>query len=288
MTAGGVGWPVATAADLRAAGIGADRARTLRRRGGLVPLWHGVDLHPRHPPDARLHAAASLADCALLSGPSAARAWGYDVPARWPDEITVDSQLRHRQGLRVVRRPVAAAHRAVAGKLPVTSEARTVADVLCRPWLDTLWLLDQALVRGLDTAAVEACLEPGQRGCRRARRLLPLGRPGAESPLESRVRLSLVSAGLPEPALQHVVTTDGRFVARVDLAWPELRLGLEADGVAWHGDPAALHGDRVRQNALAILGWTVLRATWADTYDPERLVAVVAQALATASRARRV
>ena len=56
------------------------------------------------------------------------------------------------------------------------------------------------------------------------------------------------------------------------MAWPEHRLGLEADGVAWHGDPVALHTDRVRQNALAVLGWSALRATWADTYEPELLV----------------
>jgi very-short-patch-repair endonuclease len=81
-----------------------------------------------------------------------------------------------------------------------------------------------------------------------------------------------------------VTAADRRFVARVDMAWPDRRLALEADGVAWHGDPAALHTDRARQNALAVLGWTTLRTTWADTYEPQRLVEVVRRALAATAR----
>ncbi len=61
----------------------------------------------------------------------------------------------------------------------------------------------------------------------------------AESPQETRLRLRLHRSGLPPPVAQYEVRCDGRFVARVDLAWPEQRLALECDG-AWHGAPDQL------------------------------------------------
>ena len=67
------------------------------------------------------------------------------------------------------------------------------------------------------------------------------------------------------PVPQHVVLdVHGRFVARVDLALPELRLALEHDGQAVHDRPDAFVADRRRQNALVAAGWTVLRFTAAD------------------------
>ncbi|WP_261558740.1 endonuclease domain-containing protein [Frankia tisae] len=56
----------------------------------------------------------------------------------------------------------------------------------------------------------------------------------------------------------------GRLLARVDLAWPEARVAVEADGAAVHSQPDALFRDRIRQNALLARGWRVLRFTWED------------------------
>jgi very-short-patch-repair endonuclease len=54
-----------------------------------------------------------------------------------------------------------------------------------------------------------------------------------------------------------------RFVARVDLAWPEQRVAVEYDGL-WHGTPAQFHRDRRRLNALVAAGWTVIHVTSAQ------------------------
>lgn len=61
-----------------------------------------------------------------------------------------------------------------------------------------------------------------------------------------------------------VLDAHGRFVARVDLALPDLRLAIEHDGQAVHERPGVFTSDRRRQNALVAAGWTVLRFTAAD------------------------
>ncbi len=70
----------------------------------------------------------------------------------------------------------------------------------------------------------------------------------------------LTAAGLPAPTPQHQVTAGGT-VYLVDLAYPEVRLGLEYDGWTAHGTRSAFDRDRVRGNALAAAGWTILHVT---------------------------
>src|SRR5215212_7653814 len=48
----------------------------------------------------------------------------------------------------------------------------------------------------------------------------------------------------------------GRQMARVDFAYPELRLALDVHDWATHGSRAAFPADRERLNALAAAGWT--------------------------------
>jgi very-short-patch-repair endonuclease len=103
-------------------------------------------------------------------------------------------------------------------------------------------------------------------GRRRVTTALALVDPRAESPQESRLRVRLVLAGLPCPEVQHTVRVDGRFIARVDLAWPDRRVAVEYDGV-WHADAAQLHRDRRRLNKLVGAGWTVLHVTAARMHS---------------------
>ena len=82
----------------------------------------------------------------------------------------------------------------------------------------------------------------------------------------------LSTQGLPPAVPECEVWTDaGAFVARVDFAYPELRLTIEVDGFAAHSTVDAFGRDRARQNALVAAGWTVLRFTWTevDTSSPD-------------------
>ena len=50
--------------------------------------------------------------------------------------------------------------------------------------------------------------------------------------------------------------------------------------MAFHSDSEAFHNDRVRQNAIALAGWQVLRFTWLDlTEYPERVIATIRRAI---------
>ncbi len=108
-----------------------------------------------------------------------------------------------------------------------------------------------------------------------AREALRLVDGRAESAMESWVRVVLALGGLPAPVPQLVIT-DGRsrFVARVDLAWPDAMLVVEYDG-DHHRDRATWVKDLRRREELERLGWTVLVVTAADVSAPDRLVARV-------------
>ncbi|MEV1109086.1 MULTISPECIES: hypothetical protein [unclassified Micromonospora] len=91
-------------------------------------------------------------------------------------------------------------------------------------------------------------------------RVADLADAGSESTPESRLRVRIVLARIPPPVTQFVVEHDGRFVARLDLAWPHLKVAVEYDGL-WHDDPEQLHLDRRRLNRLLGEDWIVLHVT---------------------------
>ncbi len=79
------------------------------------------------------------------------------------------------------------------------------------------------------------------------------------------------------PHLHYAVRAEERFVAEVDLAWPRVRLGVELDSWRFHGDRDAFQRDRSRDRHLAMLGWQVLRYTWADIRQhPDRFIREIA------------
>ena len=70
------------------------------------------------------------------------------------------------------------------------------------------------------------------------------------------------------------------FLGRPDLVDTDLRLVIEADSFAWHGDRAALCRDARRYNAFAVHGWLVLRFTWEDVmHDPSYVRGVLQAAV---------
>jgi hypothetical protein len=87
----------------------------------------------------------------------------------------------------------------------------------------------------------------------------------------------LTRAGLPPEVLQlNVFDRDGRWIARVDMAWIGRRVVIEVDGLEYHETPEAVLRDRDKQNRLAGAGWTLLRFTWFDIVrQPEYVIARV-------------
>jgi very-short-patch-repair endonuclease len=144
---------------------------------------------------------------------------------------------------------------------PITTIARTIADLARHDRRDGLMALDAALHEGLvELAAVEAVLAgaAGWPGVRQARELISLGSAKAESPLESLTRLGLYDSGFPAPELQLEI---GPY--RVDFVWPEQRVILEADGRAKSTEEERWREKR-RDLRLGRLGYTVIRVIWSD------------------------
>lgn len=146
----------------------------------------------------------------------------------------------------------------------VTTAVRTCWDLAC--WLDVVdavTLIDSLLhvgAAGLTDLEAYLAEHRGERGWRKFAEAVSLADAGAESPPESRLRVRLVRAGLPRPVTQHVISRTGRFIARVDLAWPELKVAIEYDGL-WHHDPDQFHRDRQRLNQILGDEWIVLHVT---------------------------
>jgi hypothetical protein len=154
-----------------------------------------------------------------------------------------------------------------------TTVERTIFDLCSLVVAATIDLaIDAALRRNLTSIAAlhethDRLATRGRRGGRLFRYVLAR-RTGAaphESAPERSVARALVDSGLPAPVPQHTVAAaDGRFVARVDLAYPDRRIAIEYDSYQEHTGKVALVRDSARRNALAAVGWTVLSATAED------------------------
>jgi len=187
------------------------------------------------------------------------------------------------RGVKVHRTPVRPHDVAVVDGMRVTAPGRAAWDVstLAEP-LPALIIVDGLLRRGVLTSdELEGRLSSGAGmwGVSRARPVFNLADGRSESPAESHVRLLLHRAELPPPVLQFEVRVDGRFVARVDFAWPDRKVILEYDG-AHHADAVQMRRDRKRLNELVNAGWVVLHATASDLQDPSVLLRAIRRALA--------
>jgi len=117
-------------------------------------------------------------------------------------------------------------------------------------------------------------------GVIRTRRVLPLIREGAESPMETLVRLMIRFARLPEPACNvNIYDAAGQFLARGDLVYPEWKLLIEYDG--WHHERSAhqRRSDIIRRERLEAAGWRVIVITSGDLIDKPEVVRRVHRAL---------
>jgi hypothetical protein len=200
----------------------------------------------------------------VIAGRSAAHLHGVPAGPDEPVEAIVPRRPRATVRLRPRTGAVPDTEIWTVDGLPVTSPARTCFDLVrWRGLVDGVVMADRLLGAGalFEGELVRlAVTHRGERGGARFARAVGLVDGRAESPPESELRVRLVLAGLPAPDVQHVVRERGRFVARVDLAWPAQRVAVEYDG-AWHGAPGQLHSDRRRLNRLVSAGWIVLHVT---------------------------
>lgn len=221
-----------------------------------------------------------LPPAAVLTHQTAAMLYGFGVVPTDSTHITLPA------GALLPQRRGVAAHGAVLPLADVRdvlglrclAPARCAVDLarqLARP--DALAVLDAALRVGACSAeelADEVARHDGLRGVRQARELVRLADPRARCKQESHLRLLLHDGLLPAPEPQLAVLDDaGRVRCRIDLGYPEERVGIVYQGTA--APPT-----RPPHNWLAARGWRMRYFGDAELYgDPDQLVQTVRAAL---------
>ena len=228
---------------------------------------------------AALRAYTDLDDTSVLASLSAARVWEAPLPAGPGSDWRI--HLARRRGFSFPRRANVVGH--LLTFLPdevveydgvrLTSPARTWLDLASALPLEDLVAVGDHLVCShgpgfpfprealcsLDDLGRAVARHPGMRGVKQARAALELIRVGADSAPETRMRLAIVDAGLPEPVLNHLVRDfRGVPVLWPDAAYPQWRITLQYDG-AHHADPEQYTRDMERLDRSVSLGWLEVR-----------------------------
>lgn len=169
--------------------------------------------------------------------------------------------------------------------LRITTPLQTALDCALRlPLLEAVVVCDSALRSGrvtVDELMTAAARLPGVRAAAQARRVFDLCDPLSGSVLESVLRVRMAVAGISGWRSQVLLRDLPGQHLRVDFCFEQHGLVVEVDGQRWHQDPAR---DQARDNALAALGWRVLRFTWAQVvHEPEQVLEQLQSALACAT-----
>lgn len=197
-------------------------------RGIYVPRRYEVSLHER------IIGAFLTSPSAVIAGVAASALHG----AKWVDDdipIELVSAGRRQRGLIVRDETLDEDEVTTIAGIRVTVPARTAFDLgRHQPRNRAIARLD-ALMNARPIAPEDVALLAKRhrrvRGLRRVRVALPLVDGGAESPMETWLRLLFIDAGLPHPTTQFVVCDEtGRYVRRIDMCWEEFKVGAEYDG----------------------------------------------------------
>jgi len=228
---------------------------------------------------------------ATLYGPTALQVLGVELPERLQDwthcHIQVPRGTFHpeRRGV-VVHRTQAPAppSRTIAG-LPMLhpvehwTQLRGATD-------DELIEVGDGLVRrkrpltSIDEMRTVLNRLAGQPGASRCRRALKWVRPRTDSLYETRTRLILVHAGLPEPAVNFgAYSREAGIEYSIDMAYGDERIGIEYDGADHVHDREQMESDATRRRQLQDEGWLLITVTRATLRRPPDLVRSVESAL---------
>lgn len=251
-------------------------------------MFHGIYVAASVPWTPQLRTAAALVafpDSASASHCSAARLHGVPVPDCPAEHVTVVEAKERRQRAGIVchvrEDPVV---RRVQG-VPVSdlavlfvelaSELNLVDLVVAGDWM----MRRKSMTRARLGAAVDVATG---RVASRAREALSYVRPDVDSPMETRLRMLLVLAGVPEPEINLKIRDgDGELLRRYDLSWPQVRVIVEYNGKVHDTDRATRNKDIARSDAIADERWRMLVVVSDGIYvDPQGTIDRVWKVLA--------
>ncbi|WP_395307393.1 type IV toxin-antitoxin system AbiEi family antitoxin domain-containing protein [Mycobacterium sp. AMU20-3851] len=272
---------VITLAQANQAGLGRDDVHYRVRTGQWLRCGRGVYFADdrEYTDRARIRAGVwAYGEDAVASGLTAA--WWHRLTQFAPNtvEVTVlrKRRLRISPGTTLRRRDLDPGEVVVRDGLRVTSLPLTVVEAAVRRGGGAK-LMDNALQRHVDLRALwKAHLNnKGRHGSPAARTLLRAAEDGTRSAAERLLGKLLRGAGITGWKANYPVAG-----YKGDYVFLDCKLILETDGFAFHSDVDDFNRDRVRQNALILAGYQVLRFTWLDlTEYPERVIAQIQYAL---------
>lgn len=261
--------------EARALGLSAKvlRGRRFRR------VLRGVYVEAELPDTLKLRVVAArlaLPDSAVLSHETAALLRDLPVPDDRRIHATIPRTVSRARISGIVTHHASSPPptRRIAG-LRVTAPERTFVDLAYHLGLVDLTVLGDAMVRrGFTTTAdlreaTQACVV--RRAMSRALRAAGLVHERVDSPMETRVRLLIVLAGLPSPEPgREVLDDDGQWVATVDLRYRAQRIAIEYDGDVHRTSRRKWRRDLRTRELLRHLGWEVIVLTADDVYSHPR------------------
>jgi hypothetical protein len=221
-----------------------------------------------------------------VSHHTAAEMWGAFPPADAVTHVTLPSANGRlvRQGVRSHYRKDLA-QTTLRNGLAISTPEQTFLDLAAAGvGLVHLVVVADGMIKAGYTSPERLIEEAAQwkgGGCRLARRAASLAREGVDSPQETRLRLLLVLAGLPEPRVNVIIRgRDGGWRRRYDLAYEHLRLIIEYDGRQHAEDTQQWLTDIFRREELDLMRWRLVIVTSEGIYrEPLRTLERVRDAL---------
>lgn len=258
----------------------------LRSRRTFLKLFQGVYISAAVTMTPLLWVCAAVlaspAD-AVISHQTALRLYGLELGGLFPLHVSTRTRTHARRAdIRPHQRLAPIATRLVHG-VPVTAPLRTIVDIATKVTpVELIQAAEHLIHRGLVTTDDLGAYAMAHHldGIQRVRRVLGWIREGVESPRETTLRLMIAFSRLPEPRCNLVIRdADGRFLARGDLVYLDLRILIEYDG--WHHERTAhqRQSDLARRERLEAAGWRVIVVTSHDLRTPRVVVWRVHQAL---------
>ena len=214
----------------------------------------------------------------LVDGVTALRYWGIEVgeaaPYRYVTTAAHQSKRAEVRVRRVERLPErrGSVVAPVAALVTAKVELNLLDLVIAGDWMIQAKLATYEQVRNGLAAATG-------RNCRRARRAGELVRKGAESPRETRLRLAIVLAGLPEPECNVNLGDEWFFIGRVDLYLRAWNIAVEYEGDHHRTDAKTYGGDLLRFEELNASGVLAIRVSKEHLRRPRDVVRRVHAAL---------
>jgi Transcriptional regulator, AbiEi antitoxin len=273
-----------TLGQAAALGISERAVRHAIGRGWVRPVRRAIYAVAGRPPspwEKTMAAALAAGPNAVVSHASAAAVHRFPGIASGRPEITCPESSRLAlSGVRVHRRRCfEPADVETRSGVRLTTPVRTVIDLAASTGDYLLGrILDDGAVRGLWSPEriamrLERLASPGRSSTTRLRRLLgdPMAKSRADSQLEQRV-LRVIKGKVPNPVGHHRILLEGHVID-MDLAWPQIRLNGEIDGLRSHTQRSDFDRERLRANLLGRNDWEIVR--WTSTMADDVILAQV-------------